>query len=42
VLGVVAIVKDERKGSMRAIVGSKLYCSLLNSKSPLICIVGKQ
>jgi len=27
---------------MRAIVGSNLYCSLLNSKSPLICIVGKK
>jgi len=27
---------------MQAIVGSNLYCSLLNSKSPLICIVGKQ
>ena len=30
------------KGAMRAIVGSNLCCSLLNSKSPLICIVGKQ
>jgi len=30
------------KGAMRAIVGSNLYCSLLNSKSPLICILGKQ
>jgi len=29
-------------GAMRAIVGSNLYCFLLNSKSPLICIVGKQ
>jgi len=27
---------------MRAIVGSNFYCSLLNSKSPMICIVGKQ
>ena len=27
---------------MRDIVGSNLYCSLLNSKSPKICIVGKQ
>ena len=30
------------KGAMRAIVGSNLYCSLLNSKYPLMCIVGKQ
>jgi len=30
------------KGAMRAIVGSNLYCSLLHSKSPLICVVGKQ
>ena len=30
------------KGAMQAIVGSNLYCSLLNFKSPLICIVGKQ
>ena len=30
------------KGAMRAFVGSNLYCSLLNSKSPSICIVGKQ
>jgi len=30
------------KGAMRAIAGSNLYCSLLNSKSLLICIVGKQ
>jgi len=27
---------------MWAIVGSNFYCPLLNSKSPLICIVGKQ
>ena len=27
---------------MRAIVGSNLYCSLLTSKYPLACIVGKQ
>ena len=39
-----ALLRWERtivKGAMRAIVGSNLYCSLLNSKSPLICIVGK-
>ena len=30
------------KGAMRAIVGSNIYCSLLNSKSPLVCIVGMQ
>jgi len=30
------------KGAMRAIVGSNLYCSLLDFKSPLMCIVGKQ
>ena len=30
------------KGAVRAIVGSNLYCSLLNPKSPLTCIVGKQ
>ena len=30
------------KAAVRAIVGSNLYCSLLNSKSPLMCIVGKQ
>ena len=40
-LGVVAMGKDG-KGAMRAVVGSNLYCSLLNTKSPLICIVGKQ
>ena len=34
--------RTSSKGAMRAIVGSNLYCSLLNSKSPLICIVGKQ
>jgi len=27
---------------MWAIVGNNFYCPLLNSKSPLICIVGKQ
>jgi len=40
-----ALLRWERmsgKGAMRAIFGSNLYCSLLNSKSPLICIVGKQ
>ena len=40
-----ALLRWERtsgKGAMRAIVGSNLYCFLLNSKSPLICIVGKQ
>ena len=39
-----ALLRWERtrgKGAMRAIVGSNFY-SLLNSKSPLICIVGKQ
>ena len=41
VLGVVAMAKDDGKGAMRAIVGSNFYY-LLNSKSPLICIVGKQ
>ena len=30
------------KGAMWAIVGRIFYCPLLNSKSPLICIVGKQ
>ena len=30
------------KGAMRTIVGGNLCCSLLNSKSPLMCIVGKQ
>ena len=30
------------KGAMRAIVGSNFYCPVLDSKSPLICIVGKQ
>ena len=34
--------KTSRKGAMRAVVGSNLYCSLLHSKSPLMCIVGKQ
>ena len=42
VLRVVAMVKNERKGAMRAIVGRIFYCPLLNSKSLLICIVGKQ
>jgi len=40
-----ALLRWERtssKGAMRAIIGSNLYCPLLNSKSPLICIVGKQ
>ena len=40
-----ALLRWERtsgKGAMRAIVGSNLYCSLMNSKSPFICIVGKQ
>jgi len=39
-----ALLRWERssKVAMRAIVGSNLYCSLLNSKSPLVCIVGKQ
>jgi len=40
-----ALLRWERtsgKGAMQAIVGSNLYCSLLNFKSPLICIVGKQ
>ena len=41
-LRVVAMVKNERKGAMRAIVGRIFYCPLLNSKSLLICIVGKQ
>ena len=40
-LGVVAMVKDEGQRAMRAIVGSNFYY-LLNSKSPLICTVGKQ
>ena len=30
------------KGAMRSIVGSNFYCPILNSKSPLICIVGNQ
>jgi len=30
------------KDAMWAIVGSNLYCSLFNSKSPLMCVVGKQ
>jgi len=30
------------KGAMWAIAGRIFYCPLLNSKSPLICIVGKQ
>jgi len=42
VLGVAAMVKNERQGAMWAIVGRIFYCPLLNSKSPLICIVGKQ
>jgi len=42
VLGIVAMGRTSSKGAMRAIVGSKLYSSLLNSKSPLIRIVGKQ
>jgi len=34
---------DEKgRGAMRAIVGRIFYCCLLNSKSLLICIVGKQ
>ena len=40
-----ALLQWERssgKSAMWAIVGSNLYCSLLNSKSPSICIVGKQ
>ena len=40
-----ALLRWERtsgKGVMRAIVGSNVYCSLLSSKSPLLCIVGKQ
>ena len=40
-----ALLRWERtsgKVAMWAIVGSNLYCSLLNSKSPLIRIVGKQ
>jgi len=40
-----ALLRWERtsgKGAMRAIVGSNLHCYLLNSKSPLMCIVGKQ
>jgi len=40
-----ALLRWERmsgKGAMRVIVGSNLYCSLLNSKYPLICIVEKQ
>jgi len=40
-----ALLRWERtsgKGAMRAIVGSNFYCSQLNSKSPLIFIVGKQ
>ena len=40
-----ALLRWERtsgKGAVRAIVGSNLFCSLLNSKSPLMCIVGKQ
>ena len=41
VLGFVAMVRDEGKGAMRDIVGSNFFY-LLNSKSPLICIVGKQ
>ena len=42
VLGVAAMGKNEQQGTMWAIVGSNFYCPLLNSKSPLICIVGKQ
>ena len=42
VLGVVEMGKDEWKGAMQAIVGSNLQCSQLNSKSPLMYIVGKQ
>ena len=34
--------KTSGMGAMRGIFGSNLYCSLLNSKSPLMCIVGKQ
>jgi len=34
--------KMSGKGAMQAIVRSNLYCSLLNSKSPLMCVVGKQ
>ena len=34
--------RTSRKGAMQVIFGSNLYCSLLNSTSPLICIVGKQ
>ena len=30
------------KGAIQDFVGSNLYCSLLNSKSPLMCIIGKQ
>jgi len=40
-----ALLRWERtssKGTMRAIIVSNLYCSLLNSKSLLIRIVGKQ
>jgi len=40
-----ALLRWERtsgEGTMLTIVGSNLYCSLFNSKSPLIYIVGKQ
>ena len=34
--------RTSSKGAMWAIVGSNFYCPVLKSKSPLICIVGKQ
>ena len=42
VLGVVPMVKNERQGYNVTIDGRIFYCPLLNSKSLLICIVGKQ
>jgi len=42
VLGVIAMVKYEQQGCNASYCWQQpLYCSLLNSKSPLICIVGK-
>ena len=41
VLGVVAMRKDEGQGCNASYCWPDIY-SLLNSKSPLICIVGKQ
>jgi len=41
VLGVVAMVKNELQGCKVSYCWQDLYCPLLNSKFPLICIVGK-